>query len=246
MPFQSQNVPHWGLAPLRVHVDRVAYRPQQTSDDKEIVSTCATVECDLWKRKTFIDYRICANLICKISVVILCFKAARPPLAFGTQSIQEKAGRQKKCSKKSQKKEGCKEKEMLDSWDFCFAFAERFTVVMVLYLQFFTIFSLLMCENSRIHTLTCSNSVYGVKGGIPKGSSQALSLGPCASKGHHNIRLVSCCRSELGTKAIISFSLTWPSFSFDDIGVQGGVLQSLQSPHIWLLKSGFHQTWVPH
>lgn len=35
-----------GLAPLRVHVDRVAYRPQQTSDDKEeIVLTGVTVEC---------------------------------------------------------------------------------------------------------------------------------------------------------------------------------------------------------
>lgn len=63
VPFQSQNVPRWSSAPLRVHVDHVAYRPQETRDDKEeIVSTCATVECDFLKRKTFIGYKICANL----------------------------------------------------------------------------------------------------------------------------------------------------------------------------------------
>lgn len=63
VPFQSQNVPHWGLAPLRVHVDHVAYRPQQTNDDKEeIVSTRATVDCDFLERKTIWCYRICANL----------------------------------------------------------------------------------------------------------------------------------------------------------------------------------------
>lgn len=59
VPFQSQNVPHWGLAPLRVHVDHVAYRPQQTDDVKgETVSTAASVGCDLLKRKTMLGYRI--------------------------------------------------------------------------------------------------------------------------------------------------------------------------------------------
>lgn len=58
-----------------------------------------------------------------------------------TVTARERTGRTDESSKMRRKEGGCEEKGFLDSRDFCFAFVERFTVVMFLYLESFAIFS---------------------------------------------------------------------------------------------------------